>query len=298
MTQKDLGIKAGFSPSTADARIRQYEIGVMNPKEDKLRRIAEVLDVDMSALSDINIKSTDDIMQILFDLESSCGLQMSENDNGQVVFSFDIERCPSDLIFALNAWKSAYNRFCDPSDTTSEDYELWKLQYPRKLREGEELASKHLEEKYSKAIEQMNNSYKIDTVTEIIRLYERMLKAGVRIQMYYAPEYAEAGIYPSCTSFSYRQLMSAPDEIADLFTEFNGMINALKQNGIEVITKVHSDVDDTYKDFYILHSPTSTAILKVARVLQATLVNGEFESDLDRLEYEADLKQFEVPIEA
>ena len=37
MTQKELGIKAGFSAATADVRIRQYESHKMIPKEDKLK---------------------------------------------------------------------------------------------------------------------------------------------------------------------------------------------------------------------------------------------------------------------
>ena len=53
MTQKELGLMVGFSESTADNRIRQYEMGKMKPKEDKLELIANALGVDIDALTDI-----------------------------------------------------------------------------------------------------------------------------------------------------------------------------------------------------------------------------------------------------
>jgi transcriptional regulator with XRE-family HTH domain len=46
MTQKELGQALGFSQSTADVRIAQYESGARAPKAQLLRRIALVLEVD------------------------------------------------------------------------------------------------------------------------------------------------------------------------------------------------------------------------------------------------------------
>ncbi len=62
MTQAELGKAVHLSGD----RIRQYENNVRTPKKDKLEEIAHALDVDVSALSDINITSTVDIMHILF----------------------------------------------------------------------------------------------------------------------------------------------------------------------------------------------------------------------------------------
>ena len=66
LTQKDLGLMVGFSAATADSRIRKYERDLMAPKEDIRKKLAEALDVDLSALSDINIQSLEDVMQVLF----------------------------------------------------------------------------------------------------------------------------------------------------------------------------------------------------------------------------------------
>jgi len=50
LTQKELGVAIGFDESAADVRIAQYESGTRTPKEDVLRKFAEVLDVNYRAL--------------------------------------------------------------------------------------------------------------------------------------------------------------------------------------------------------------------------------------------------------
>lgn len=66
LSQKELGIKVGFSSDTADTRIRQYEKDAMAPKSEIRKRLAEALDVDISTLSDNAFTSEKDIMQMLF----------------------------------------------------------------------------------------------------------------------------------------------------------------------------------------------------------------------------------------
>lgn len=51
MTQKQLGLAVGFSESTADIRIAQYESGARSPKASLLHRIASVLEADLIVLS-------------------------------------------------------------------------------------------------------------------------------------------------------------------------------------------------------------------------------------------------------
>lgn len=77
MTQAELGKAVHLSGD----RIRQYENNVRTPKKDKLEEIAYALVVDVSALSDINITSTVDIMHILFELEDELHLQIEKRGN-------------------------------------------------------------------------------------------------------------------------------------------------------------------------------------------------------------------------
>ena len=46
MTQRELGLAVGFDEKSADVRIAQYESNVRTPKEELLRKIAAVLDVN------------------------------------------------------------------------------------------------------------------------------------------------------------------------------------------------------------------------------------------------------------
>ena len=56
-TQKELGLKVGFSAATADSRIRKYESDAMAPKADIRTKLADALGVDLSALSDVNVST-------------------------------------------------------------------------------------------------------------------------------------------------------------------------------------------------------------------------------------------------
>jgi transcriptional regulator with XRE-family HTH domain len=52
MSQKELGMKVGFSAATADSRMRKYESDAMAPKADIRAKIAEALNIDLEAISD------------------------------------------------------------------------------------------------------------------------------------------------------------------------------------------------------------------------------------------------------
>ena len=77
MTQKALGIAAGFPPETADIRIAQYESGARTPKHDLLCILAQTLEVPVSALEIPYIKSRDELEQLLQALEDEYGLTVT-----------------------------------------------------------------------------------------------------------------------------------------------------------------------------------------------------------------------------
>ena len=83
MTQKALGITAGFSPETADIRIAQYESGVRTPKHALLCTLAEALGVSPSALDIPRIKSHKVLKQLLLALEDEYGLTITITENNE-----------------------------------------------------------------------------------------------------------------------------------------------------------------------------------------------------------------------
>ncbi len=146
-TQKQLGVEIGFSDTTADSRIRKYESNIMAPKTEIRQKLAEKLDVDISALSDNSINSVEDIMQILFYLEEEYGMTVDRDEN-KTTLSFDNNMCPSDKyglfsdtkkydLFAnyLNAWYGK-NKSLNPDDPDSEtEYLKWKARFPDNFEE-------------------------------------------------------------------------------------------------------------------------------------------------------------------
>ena len=51
MTQKQLGIAVGFPENTADVRIAQYKTNARMPREELLKKIAQVLGVQKEILT-------------------------------------------------------------------------------------------------------------------------------------------------------------------------------------------------------------------------------------------------------
>ena len=83
MTQKALGIAAGFPPETADIRIAQYESGTRTPKSALLCMLAEALGVLPSALDIPRIKSREALNQLLLALEAEYGLTITITENNE-----------------------------------------------------------------------------------------------------------------------------------------------------------------------------------------------------------------------
>jgi transcriptional regulator with XRE-family HTH domain len=69
LTQKELGLAIGFDDNTADVRVAQYESGTRTPKEDMLKKIAEVLDVNYRAIYEPTLYAAEDVMYTLFELD-------------------------------------------------------------------------------------------------------------------------------------------------------------------------------------------------------------------------------------
>lgn len=83
MTQKALGIAAGFPPETADIRIAQYESGARTPKHALFCALAEALGVSSSALDIPRIKSREALNQLLLALEDEYGLTVTITENNE-----------------------------------------------------------------------------------------------------------------------------------------------------------------------------------------------------------------------
>jgi len=130
MTQKYLGILAGFPERTADVRMAQYESGTRTPKADLTAELAKVLDVSPKALDVPNIDSYDSLMHTLFALEDIYGLKISEID-GEICLRLDKFRGTTSAVMfdMLNAWRQESAKL-ETGEITKEVYDQWRYRYP------------------------------------------------------------------------------------------------------------------------------------------------------------------------
>lgn len=125
LTQKELAYMCGLT----DSAIRNYELENRSPSEEQLRKIAEALQCDPSALIDHSPLTTFEFMQIVFDYEdelkirplvegSTTGLMFHDSNFNDFIKEWDEMR------------KKHYN-----GEISDEEFRDWKLSYPKKSRD-------------------------------------------------------------------------------------------------------------------------------------------------------------------
>ena len=125
MTQRELGLAVGFDDNSADVRIAQYESGTRKPKEDMLRKISAVLDVNYRSLYEPTLYAAEDIMYTLFELDEHYRISLSEQGK-QISVNFNAKL----LNDFMREWLLRKQELAD-GDITKEEYAEWKLNWPQ-----------------------------------------------------------------------------------------------------------------------------------------------------------------------
>lgn len=140
-TQSDLGERIGFSPSTRVVRVGQYENNKQFPRGKTLDNLAKALEVDTSALLDIDLSNPLQMYHALFEMEQYHSIHPECIDGKYVlVFPDKIEGKTADFLQHekfLEEWYNARNFYlpteADSSSTIEKKkkaYALWKYEYP------------------------------------------------------------------------------------------------------------------------------------------------------------------------
>ncbi|MCL2249133.1 MAG: helix-turn-helix domain-containing protein [Oscillospiraceae bacterium] len=131
LTQKELGLAVGFDDKTADVRIAQYETGTRTPKEDLLRKIAEVLDVNFRSLYEPTLYAAEDVMFTLFELDEHYNMRIfstvEEDGYSKVVRSINFDSNLLDEF--ISEWHRRKRELADGTISKAE-YLEWKLNWP------------------------------------------------------------------------------------------------------------------------------------------------------------------------
>ncbi len=130
MTMKYLGQEVGFSESTADVRLAQYESGSRTPKADLIEKLAEALEVSPRALAVPDIDNYIGLAHTLFTLEDRYGLKVGEID-GEVCLRLDKSKGMTylNMLDILLAWQEQAAKL-EAGEITKADYDQWRYTYP------------------------------------------------------------------------------------------------------------------------------------------------------------------------
>ena len=69
--------------------IRKYELGIRNPKPEQLEKIAAALGLNVSIFLDFNIETVGDVLSLLFAIDDSVNLSLSETEDHRIILDFD-----------------------------------------------------------------------------------------------------------------------------------------------------------------------------------------------------------------
>lgn len=127
MTQKELGMAVGFGKDSASPRIAQYETESRTPRAALLKKIADILQVDVKCIAVPTGFNKMDIIYRLFLLEDhfpEMGLERN-SQTGEIVINLHNK----ELNGFLPAW-DAMRKKRDQGLITEEEYLNWKYGVP------------------------------------------------------------------------------------------------------------------------------------------------------------------------
>lgn len=125
LTQKELAIMSGLT----DAAIRNYELGNRSPNIEQLRKIADALECDISALIDHEPNSIFEIMHIIFDYEKEMKFRPLTGQGEPTALLSHNHHFDDFLVEWDEMRKKHYN-----GEISDEELEDWKLSFPKKSR--------------------------------------------------------------------------------------------------------------------------------------------------------------------
>ena len=129
LTQRQLGVLAGFKEESADIRISQYESGLREPKEEFVNKIAESLNVSPSALDTPAVNTVNGAMHTLFILEDLYGFEITRVNNQVCLNLGTIKDGKALSLFKqLIEWEKQAEKFRD-SKISREEYDSWRYTY-------------------------------------------------------------------------------------------------------------------------------------------------------------------------
>ena len=239
-TQKELGLDLGFTARTADVRVNQYEKDKMAPKAEIRNRIAEVLGVHPSALSDVDIQSEIDVLRVLFLLEEQYHMKIERTED-QTTLTFDNHDPSMDglnsLLYAWHVQNKTLNagqkKSADPG-AEEHKYDVWKSRFPMDLEQYFDEQEKKLSDFYQPLVKKNSYSYgKISLASEFLEHLRKMINAGIHV--FAGRQVSRSGHTALALTFLLSEIDSSSDTlVTEAMTHFLFDMKTLVDYGMQL----------------------------------------------------------------
>ena len=298
MTLSELGEKVGFSKVTAKVRISQYESGKMIPKADILQKIADGLDVHISALADIDINTEEDIIRTLFEFEERFNIEVVR-EPGKTSIVFNDDMLPDGKLSTyLYAWASKRNRLPEYSPWDEQivqqyvSYNVWKANFPNDINRFLRENMLKVKTKYDEKADLLSQKKElVPTFYDFVEIVMRMIDNGIH-------PYCTLGDHGLIISFIFSEIMSDDKNVSDSFTVFMAANNQLTRMGLPIST----DMKFTEKGEFISYSYPMPELMPLENLIKE--YNRHLEQDKDdwvkdmyELSYAAGKKTYNMYLE-
>ena len=259
LSQKELGMKVGFSAATADSRIRKYESDAMAPKADIRAKLAEALNTDVEAISDIDISSFADVMYVLFELEEKYGLQIEKHDGKTSIVFEDSNKDIETLISFLNIWKGKMDSLSEEDD--KHDYEVWKSHFLTDITSYYDKKENEIISYYKKPVSSYKGKH-AETTADIVRLLRKLVESGLTLSA--RSKHVSLGHLDNGFTFRANELLNPPsDEAKALFAQFLAELEHFKKLGAHVYTDVQMPDGSFTVTYYVSVSSFSLIVSQI-----------------------------------
>ena len=304
MTQKELGLAIGFSAATADSRIRKYERNVMAPKQDIRLRLAQVLDVDISALSDIDIRDEEDILQTLFLFEEFYGMEIERNED-KTTLSFDNhDKELARLSSYLYTWYRQKKNLGELENLDEEAahnvmtrYNRWKARFPKDNYIYWNEQKDKVTEKYKAEMEELLTSETpIEKISQFIEQLRRLIQQHILIESTVKVYgHGDGGLI---LRFLVAELLEpTTPEMEKELSYFFFMLKCLEDYGLPISIEMLTDERGTQIS-YTLRLSSLMAISPIIIKIQEYESNRDEMTDWDskmfEMQYEEYLKNYNI----
>ena len=295
MTQKQLGEAVGFKSNTADVRINQYETNKMSPKFEIRSAIAEALDIDFEAISDVNISTFEDIMHTFFELEDKFDIEIEKRD-GKTCIVFDESNPYCDpLISYMNIWKNQKKAMLPDKENANDDqikkYKIWRSRFFHNVEEYFQEKTDEVSKHYAPLVEQVNKTIThCEKTGEFIKLITKLIDSGFTVTTDFFMVARGMGV--TSISFVIKELLTYDEDKQLLFASFLSEIDHINELGAGSYTNIKmrdNKATISYDIPITTFSEVSTKINEYLKFVNDDANKNEFAMDSFRSLFEDEL---------